>query len=78
MKIIVWSASWCGYCHALMDWLTDSGIPYEEKNGEENPKLTGYPMTEIFDGNGKLVALVEGFDRKKILQAIEKAGGKKD
>ena len=78
MKIVVWSASWCGYCHTLMDWLTDSSIPYEEKPGETNPNITGYPTTEIFDDSGKLVALVEGFDRKKILQAIEKAGGKKE
>ncbi|MDR0980043.1 MAG: hypothetical protein LBM12_02750 [Candidatus Nomurabacteria bacterium] len=75
-KIVVWSASWCGYCHALMDWLNDSGITYKEKDGESNPNLAGYPTTEIYDGD-KLVAVVEGFDRAKILDAIAKIEGKK-
>jgi thiol-disulfide isomerase/thioredoxin len=77
MKIIVWGADWCGYCHALMDWLDDSNIEYEEKNGEENPAITGYPTTEIFnDDESKRLALIEGFDRAKILDTIKKINAK--
>ncbi|MCL2038383.1 hypothetical protein FWG86_00545 [Candidatus Saccharibacteria bacterium] len=76
-KVIVYSADWCGYCHALMDWLTDSGIAYEEKNGEKESWITGYPTTEIVNQDGKRLALIEGFDRQKILAAIKGPDAKK-
>ncbi|MCL2371447.1 hypothetical protein FWC63_01730 [Candidatus Saccharibacteria bacterium] len=71
-KIIVWSADWCGYCHALMDWLNDSGLPYEERDGDGESWITGFPTAEIVDDSGKRLALIEGFQRDKILKAIEK------
>ena len=76
MKVIIWSASWCGYCHALMDWLDDSDIKYEEKNGEKESWVTGYPTVEVLGQDGKRLALIEGFQRDKILKAIQDADGK--
>ena len=72
MKIIVWSADWCGYCHALMDWLNDSNIKYEERNGEKESWITGYPTVEILGKDDKRLALIEGFDRERILREIKK------
>ena len=87
-KIIVYSADWCGYCHALMDWLDDSGYQYEEKNGEAEDWITGYPTVEILDsreaangaqgGAPKRLALIEGFDRAKILATLKQAGHPKE
>jgi hypothetical protein len=71
IKLIVWSADWCGYCHALMDWLTDNNIPFEERDGEKADWLTGYPTVEIIDGDNKRLAVIEGFKREQILGAVK-------
>ena len=76
MKVFVYSANWCGYCHALMDWLDDINVKYEEKNGEDEGWVSGYPTVEILNDDGKRLALIEGFDREKIQKAIKAADGK--
>ena len=76
-QIIVFSTVWCHYCHALMDWLDDSKIPYIEydtetvdglKKAEE--LLGGDPdtvPTSIINGQ-----IVVGFDRQAILKLLKK------
>ena len=63
----VYSAEWCPYCHAEMDWLDDLGVKYEEVDIEkERIKVDSIPMTEI---NGEKVI---GFDRPKIKKLLKK------
>lgn len=56
----------CPYCHALMDWLDDLGVEYEEVDATDNPDITVVPVTEI--GDEKIV----GFDRPAIKKALKK------
>ena len=56
----------CPYCHALMDWLDDLGVEYEEVDATGNPDITVVPVTEI--GDEKIV----GFDRPAIKKALKK------
>ena len=67
--IKVYSTATCPYCHALMDWLDNLGVKYQEINAENMADITTVPVTEI---NGKRI---EGFDRpaiKKALKELEK------
>ncbi|MBP7767040.1 glutaredoxin family protein [Candidatus Saccharibacteria bacterium] len=74
--IIIYSADWCGFCHAVKKYLDDKGVKYIEKNIEQDPKFAeecveksgqmGIPVTII--GNEVIV----GFDRPKIDSALTK------
>lgn len=73
MKIKVYSASWCPYCHAIMSWFDDMGVKYQTIDAEkllDTKKIQSIPATEI---NGKIIY---GFDRPAILKALEE--GKSD
>lgn len=67
MNVKVYSADWCGYCHALMEWLDELGVKYEEINAEDMD-LQAIPVTKIGDEE------IVGFDRPAILKALKKAG----
>ncbi len=67
MNIKVYSADWCGYCHALMEWLDELGVEYEEINAD-GLNLQAIPVTKINDEE------IVGFDRPAILKALKKAG----
>ncbi|MBR2989724.1 glutaredoxin family protein [Candidatus Saccharibacteria bacterium] len=67
MNVKVYSADWCGYCHAEMEWLDELGVEYEEINAD-GLNLEAIPVTEI-DGEQ-----IVGFDRPAILKALKKAG----
>lgn len=67
MDVQVYSADWCGYCHALMEWLDELGVKYEEINAEDL-NLQAIPVTKIGDEE------IVGFDRPAILKALKKAG----
>ena len=64
--IKVYTTPTCAYCHALMDWLDDKGIEYEEIDATGNPEITAVPVTEI---NGEKIV---GFDRPAIKRALRK------
>lgn len=66
--IKVYSTTTCPYCHALMDWLEQQGIEYEEINAEGMPNITVVPVTDI-DG-----IIVEGFNRPALKQALKQTG----
>lgn len=69
MEVKVYSASWCPYCHAEMEWLDELGVAFEEVDIEEaGVEVTGLPITEI--GEEK----IEGFDRPAIRRALKKHG----
>lgn len=79
MKIKVYTTKSCVYCHALLDWLDEEGIKYEEVNAEEpenvkDMEIYGVPVT-IIENEGE-VFRVDGFDRPAIKKILRKLGRK--
>ena len=66
--IQVYSTSSCPYCHALMDWLEEQNIEYQEINADNMSDITAVPVTII--GQDKII----GFDRPAIKRALKKNG----
>ena len=66
--IKVYSTITCPYCHALMDWLDDLGVEYEEVDATNMQDIEVVPVTEI--KNERIV----GFDRPAIKRALKDAG----
>ena len=66
--ITIYTTPTCAYCHALMEWLDEKGIEYQEKSAMDEPDITAVPVTEI---DGKRI---EGFDRPAIKRALKDAG----
>jgi len=74
-KITVYSADWCGFCHAVKQYLDKLGVKYTEKDVESDPVLAqeaveksgqmGIPVVDI-DGE-----IIVGFDRPKIDQTLK-------
>jgi len=79
-QIIIYSTSWCAFCHTEMQWLDKLGIPYIAKDVEADKDaydellvknggaFTGVPVTDIAGD------IVLGFDRPKIQEAIKAHG----
>ncbi len=65
--IKVYTTKTCVYCHALMDWLEQQGIEYQEVDATTMPDISAVPVTEI---NGERIV---GFDRPAIKHALAKA-----
>ena len=63
--IKVYSTDTCPYCHALMDWLEDLGVEFEEVDANTEPDIAAVPVTEIA---GKRIV---GFDRPAIKKALK-------
>ena len=66
--IKVYTTPTCIYCHALMDWLDEKGIEYQEMDATKEPDIATVPVTEI---NGERIV---GFDRPAIKRALKKMG----
>lgn len=64
--IKVFTTPTCAYCHALMDWLDDMGVQYEEVDASKISGIKSVPVTEI---NGQKIV---GFDRPAIKKALKK------
>ncbi|MDR2063904.1 MAG: NrdH-redoxin [Candidatus Nomurabacteria bacterium] len=78
-KVIVYSTTWCDYCHALMDWLDQIRVPYEERDAElqEHHTFLEEQLGDDFEGVPVILVgdvIINGFDRPKIIKALEKAG----
>lgn len=65
--IKVYTTTTCPWCHALMDWLEQQGIEYEEIDASTMPDIDAVPVTEI---NGRRIM---GFDRPAIKKALASA-----
>lgn len=65
IMIKVYTTPTCIYCHALMDWLEQQGIEYEEHSADELPNITAVPVTIIGDQT------IVGFDRPAIKKALK-------
>ena len=63
--IKIYTTPTCAYCHALMDWLDDMGVEYEEVDATQYPDIATVPVTEI---NGERIV---GFDRPAIKKALK-------
>ena len=63
--IKVYSTTTCPYCHALMDWLEDLGVEFEEVDASEDPEISAVPVTEIAGQR------IVGFDRPAIKKALK-------
>lgn len=63
----VYTTKTCAYCHALMDWLDDKGIQYEEIDATKYPDISTVPVTTINDER------IIGFDRPAIKKALKTA-----
>ena len=76
-KVIIYSANWCAFCHAAKDYLKKKGIPFTERDVEQDPAFaresveksgqTGIPVLDI---NGEIIV---GFDRPRIDAALKNA-----
>lgn len=64
--IKIYTTPTCIYCHALMDWLDDLGVKYEEIDATKMDDIAVVPVTII--GDEKIV----GFDRPAIKKALKK------
>ena len=76
-KVVVYTTPTCVYCHALMAWLEEKGIDFEERD-LSNEKIRkkaeeslGYepssvPLTIIGDKE------IEGFNRPAIKRALKR------
>jgi len=72
--VTIYSADWCGFCHAAKDYLTKKGVKFEEKNVEQDQQYAqeavsksgqmGIPVLDI-DGT-----IIVGFDRPRIDAAL--------
>jgi glutaredoxin 3 len=73
--VTVYSANWCGFCHAAKAYLDKLGVKYTDKNIEEDQKFAqeaveksqqmGIPVLDI---GGEIII---GFDRMKIDAALK-------
>lgn len=63
--IKVYTTPTCAYCHALMNWLDEMGVEYEEKDATKELNIAAVPVTEI---NGERIV---GFDRPAIKRALQ-------
>ena len=64
-EIKVYTTQTCPYCHALMDWLDEKGVQYEEVDATSMDDIAVVPVTEI---NGERIV---GFDRPAIKKALK-------
>jgi glutaredoxin 3 len=69
-KPIIYSAEWCAFCHAAMQYFDKLGVAYEKRDVESDPNYAheavdksgqrGIPVIDI-DGT-----IIVGFDRPRI------------
>jgi glutaredoxin len=79
--ITMYSASWCGYCKKARAFLTDQGIPFEEKDVETTPGASAELAASaakagVQTGGGVPVFVVgdrilQGFDPDALLKAAK-------
>ncbi|MBR3138165.1 glutaredoxin family protein [Candidatus Saccharibacteria bacterium] len=63
--IKIYTTPTCVYCHALMNWLDEQGIEYQEMDATKEDWISVVPVTEI---NGERIV---GFDRPAIKKALK-------
>lgn len=81
-KVKIFTTTTCPYCHALMDYLTEKNVKFEEVNLDKHPEdirtsvdtcgQMGVPCTHITTEDGKEHTVL-GFDKAKIDSALNLA-----
>lgn len=73
--VTIYSASWCAFCHAAMEYLDKIGVKYDVKDiesdrsiAEEAVEKSGQMGIPVIDINGDIIV---GFDRPKIDKALQ-------
>lgn len=74
-EVIVYSTSWCGFCHQLKSWLKEQDVEFKEIDIEadqnaarevvEATKQMGVPVTKVGE------TYIVGFDRPKLEAALK-------
>lgn len=74
-SVIVYSATWCAFCHAAKDYLDKIGVKYTDLDVEADPKngqaavdKSGQRGIPVIDIAGDIIV---GFDRPKIDTALK-------
>jgi glutaredoxin 3 len=72
--VTVYSATWCGFCHAAKQYLDRINVAYADKDVEADPtnakeavEKSGQMGIPVLDIEGTIII---GFDRPKIDQAL--------
>ena len=73
--IKVFTTPTCVYCHALLDWLDDQNIKYEEIDATTSEEalergISSVPVTIITAADGKETKII-GFDRPALKKALK-------
>ena len=75
-EVKIYSASWCGFCHAAKQYLDKIGVKYNDLDVESDPKLAEEAVTKsgqrgipVIDIDGDIIV---GFDRPKIDASLKK------
>lgn len=73
-KPIIYSATWCAFCHAAKQYLDKLGVAYEDRDVDSNPayamesvEKSGQRGIPVIDIDGEIIV---GFDRPKIDAAL--------
>lgn len=73
-QVILYSAEWCGYCHAAKNYLQSKGIDFTVKDIESDPEIAGEAVEKsgqrgipVLDIEGRIIV---GFDRPQIDDAL--------
>ncbi|HVV25987.1 MAG TPA: glutaredoxin domain-containing protein [Candidatus Saccharimonadales bacterium] len=74
-KVIVYSATWCAFCHAAKDYFDKLGVKYTDRDiekdsqsGLEAVEKSGQRGIPVIDIGGDIII---GFDRPKIDAALK-------
>jgi glutaredoxin 3 len=73
--ITIYSATWCGFCHATKQYLDKLGVKYTDRDVDHDPQAivesvekSGQRGIPVLDIDGEIIV---GFDRPRIDAALK-------
>ena len=73
-NVTIYTATWCGFCHAAKSYFDKNGVKYDDRDVESDPKYMMEAVTKsgqrgipVIDIDGKIII---GFDRPAIDAAL--------
>ena len=79
MQLKMYTTTWCAYCKAEKQFLTDKGVKFTEVDVESDPEAanemyklsgqTGVPFTVITKEGGQRLGIL-GFDRPRLTEVL--------
>lgn len=74
-QVVIYSATWCAFCHAAKEYLDKLGVKYTDKDVEKDPAAgleavnkSGQRGIPVIDIGGDVII---GFDRPRIDAALK-------